>query len=123
MNEAIVFHPENTRAEVYYSFINQKKQTTVYLVKVSIMDIGVYINSITVQPSTKFPDKLWVQSPRFNIRGTFVWPLQMQKDSPLRHLIEELALNAVAEYSGNPTGSTGYVVHNEEFVEKESKFL
>lgn len=123
MNEAIVFYPENTRAEVYYSFVNQKKQTTVYLVKVSIMDIGVYINSITVQPSTKYPDQLWVQSPRFNIRGTFVWPLQMQKDSPLRNLIEKLALEAVAEYSGSPVGSTAYIANNEEFIKEESKFL
>ncbi len=123
MNKAIVFRPETTKAEVYYSFENPKKQTTVYLVKVSIMDIGVYINSITVQPSTKYPDKLWVQSPRFNIRGTFVFPLQMQKDSPLRHLIEELSLNAVAEYSGNPVGGTGYTTHNEEFPKNENKFL
>lgn len=123
MNEAIVFHPKNTQAEVYYSFINPKKQTTVYLVKISIVDIGVYINSITVQPSTKYPDKLWVQSPRFNIRGTFIWPLQMQKDSPLRHLIEELSLDAVAKYSGNPIGNTGYAAHDKEFTKKESKYL
>ena len=123
MTEAIVFYPDNTRAEVYYSFVNQKKQTTVYLVKVSILDIGLYINSITVQPSNKFPEKLWVQSPRFNIRGTFVWPLQMQKDSPMRSLIEELALKAVADYSGNPMGNTGYAPHNKEFPDNQKRFL
>ena len=123
MNDAIVFYPQNTEASVYYTYENPKRKTTMYLVKVSINDIGVYINSITVQPSTKQPDELWVQSPRFNIRGRWVWPLQMQKDSPLWQLIEKLALEAVAKYSGRGIDDVQIPVTDGAFVERESKFL
>ena len=123
MNDAIIFYPQNTQANVYYTFKNPKLNTTVYLVKVSINDIGVYINSITVQPSAKQPDELWVQSPRFNIRGRWVWPIQMQKDSPLWKLIEKLALEAVAEYSGESVDDVQVSATDGAFVEREVKFL
>lgn len=123
MNDAIVFYPQNTQAEVYYTFKNTRLNTNVYLVKISINDIGVYINSITVQPSSKKPDELWVQSPRFNIRGRWVWPLQMQKDSPLWQLVETLALEAVANYSTKNAGDTQVSATGRVFVKRESKFL
>jgi hypothetical protein len=93
------------------------------LVKVSLLDIGVFINSITVQPSTKYPDELWVQSPRYNIKGTWVWPLQMKKDSPLWMLIEPLALRAVDEFSKGNKDVVSLVDTSTAFVKEESKFL
>jgi len=123
MDDVIIFYPQNTQAAVYYTFKNPKLNTTVYLVKVSINDIGVYINSITVQPSTKKPDELWVQSPRFNIRGRWVWPLQMQKNSPLWQLIERLALEAVAEYSEGSVDDAQISATEGAFVKPKSEFL
>lgn len=99
MNEQIILNTEYAEARVYYDFVNPKHQH-VYLVKISFTDAGFHINSITVQPSPKNPNKLWVQPPRFNVKGTWVWPLQIEKSSDLRQLIETLALKAVDDFSG-----------------------
>lgn len=122
MSGSITINPVNAEAQVYYDFINAKDKH-VYLVKVSLIDIGVYINSITVQPSSKYPDSLWVQSPRFNIRGKWIWPLQMQKESPLWILIEALALTAVDEFSKGNAEATGLTNASSAFVKQESRFL
>ena len=123
MDDKIIVSPQNAEASVYYTFVNSKRNTTVYLVKVSLNDIGVYINSITVQPSPKQPDTLWVQTPRFNIKGKWVWPVQIQKVSPLWLLIEKLALKAVAEYSGGSSKAMPNSIAVGAFVKRESKFL
>ena len=121
MSDTIIIEPKYAEAKVYYDFIHKDKH--VYLVKVSLTDLGVHINSITVQPSPKYPDTLWVQSPRFNVRGKWVWPLQMPKDGPLWPLIETLALTAVAEFVKGNKEAIGLENASSAFVKQESKFL
>lgn len=80
-------------AEVY-----AKNEKGVYYVKVSFPTIGMFINSITVQPSPKFPEKgLWVQMPRIYI-GRWKHVIEFRNDSPLRDLIHDAALLAVDQY-------------------------
>jgi len=122
MNEKIVIDPEAAEAHVYYDFINAKEQH-VYLVKVSLKDAGIYINSITVQPSTKDPTRPWVQSPRFNIKGKWIWPLQMEKEKQLWKFIQSLALQAVTDYSEAKGQTFSSVVTDSAFVKKESEFM
>ena len=107
MNPPIYIDESYAESVVYHSFVN-KRHENVYLVKVSFLDIGLHVNSITVQPSPKHPERgLWVQLPRFNSKGHWIWPLQIRKDSPIRELIDRLALQAVDNYSGS-NGGTPY---------------
>lgn len=73
----------------------------VYLVKVHLSDIDTHISAITVQKS-KYPTKpLWVQLPRYQPDppyGDWVFPVECSTSSPLKGLIDKLAVQAVEEY-------------------------
>ena len=122
MSEKIVIDPEAAEAHVYYDFTNTKGHH-VYLVKLSLKDAGIYINSITVQPSSKDPTRPWVQAPRFNIKGKWIWPLQIEKEKQLWKLIQSLALQAVTEFSGAKGQTFSAVDTDSAFVKKEREFM
>ena len=122
MDEKIVIDPKTAEAHVYYDFINAKEKH-VYLVKVSLKDVGIYINSITVQPSTKDPTTPWVQAPRFNIRGKWVWPLQMDTNEQFWLMVKSLALKAVEDFSEANGQVYELVDTSSAFVKKESLFM
>lgn len=122
MKEALLIDPTQAKASVYYDFKNAKGNH-VHLVKVSFTDLGIYINSITVQPSPKYPGTLWVQAPRFNIRGTWVWPVQLEKKSPFKKLIETLALKAVDEFTRGDHAAVFAENTATPYVRRESEFL
>jgi hypothetical protein len=87
---------ENTiQGEVY-----AKTEKGIYYVKVTFPELHMYINSITVRQSTKYPDgELWVQMPAFRIGSRWVKPLEFSSDSQLLILIKDAALRAVDAYN------------------------
>ena len=95
----IAIEEEYCEAQVYGDYLTKDKKT-VFLIKVSITDIGLYINGITAQASDKFPGKgLWVQLPRYNSKGKWYRPIETRGDSPLWLLIERLATQATEQYT------------------------
>lgn len=119
MSSQIVINAKSAEANVYFDFVNDKSRH-VYLVKVSFPDVGMFINSITVQPNPKAPDKLWVQQPRYFHKGKWVWPVQLDKSKELWPLIERLALEAVAQgtsvHYDEPDFSSGHVKEEKAFL-------
>ena len=94
----IVINEEYVEADCYMSSVT-KAGNTVYMVKISFTEIGLYMSGITVQNSIKFPDKgLWVQPPHYSARGKWVWPIEYSRGSPFRELVESHALEAVSKY-------------------------
>ena len=122
MSELISFDPGKANAHVYYHFINAR-QHDVYLVKVDFPDVGMFVNSITVQPSPKNPSKIWVQQPRFFSKGFWIWPLQFRKAAPLWKLLEKLALEAVDKYSEGTVSRHNTAPTPGGFVAAEKEFL
>jgi len=122
MSEHITIDPDSAEAHVYYDFTNAKG-IHVYLVKVSLKDAGIHINSITVQPSSKDPTRPWVQSPRFNIKGKWIWPLQMEKEKRLWSLIQNLALKAVEEFSVANGQTFDLTDTSSAFIKREIEFM
>lgn len=100
MNEQIILDPNRVEAKVYVHFVN-KKGFDVYLVKISFKSAGIHINSITVQPNPRDTSRLWVQSPRYRVGASWVWPVQIEKKSALWPLIERLALESVARFKND----------------------
>jgi hypothetical protein len=76
-------------AEVY-----TKNDKGVYYVKVSFPSVGMYINSITVRPSSKYPGGLWVQMPAIKL-GRWIHVIEFKNGSQLQDLIRDAALRAV----------------------------
>lgn len=102
MGDLITIDESYAEAEVYRDILT-KKHTHMYLVKVSLMDVGMYITAITVQPSPQRPeDGLWIQPPRYQPRknGKWVTPVEFDSNLPLWQLIEKLARKAVDDYTG-----------------------
>ena len=80
-----------------YTTSKDKNGDDIYVVKVSFLDIGCYINSITVRKSLKYPNKgWWVQPPKYPPK----WKqhIEFSGDSSFWKLIEEAALKAVDTY-------------------------
>lgn len=122
MENQIVINTDDAEAHVYYNFVNAKSMR-VFLVKVSFPDAGIFINSITVQPNPRAIEKLWVQLPRYFRKGTWVWPVQLDKSKELWPLIERLALDAVASFSDSEQLPRNATDASSGFVRKESRFM
>ncbi len=75
-----------------------KNDKGVYYVKVSFPYVGMYINSITVRPSTKNPSELWVQMPAMKL-GKWIHVIEFKNGSELQDLIRDAALRAVDAYN------------------------
>jgi hypothetical protein len=102
VSDLITIDETYAEAEVYKDILT-KSHTHMYLVKVSLVDVGMYMTGITVQPSPKRPeDGLWVQPPRYQPRkgGKWVTPVELDTNKPLWELIEKMARKAVADYTG-----------------------
>lgn len=81
-------------AEVYH-----KTASGIYLVKVFLPGTGMYINSITVQTSLRYPEAgLWVQMPRCNWGKKVIHHIEFKGDSKLKELMEDAILRAVDLY-------------------------
>jgi hypothetical protein len=103
MSSPISIDESYAEAEVYKDILT-KKHTHMYLVKVSLVDVGMYITGITVQPSPKRPeDGLWVQPPRYQPKkgGKWVTPAEFDTSKSLWQLIEKTVLKAVQDFTGN----------------------
>lgn len=85
----------NITAKVY-----AESDKGVMYAKVSIPSIGMYINSISISPSPKFPEKgLWLQWPRFHIGGgRWKFPVEWNGSSPLKSVLEDAIWRAVEEW-------------------------
>ncbi len=82
------------KAEVYA--YNTNKQ--IHFVKVTIPDLNLYINSITVRPSKKEVGP-WFQMPAIFAGGKMIRPIELPKSSILYSIIRDLTMRAVVEYS------------------------
>jgi len=85
--------PTRITARVY----KQSAKGVMY-VKVDFPDLGMYINSFTVQQSQKY-EGLWVQPPKSCVYGKWITILEFSKTSPLWDLIQDAVLRAVDAYS------------------------
>ena len=85
-------------AQVYKDYPDKNGGIT-YIVKVSLLDAGLYITGITAQRSPKYPDKgWWVQLPRTQAAGRYFKPFEMDLSSELWTLIERRTIEAVELY-------------------------
>jgi hypothetical protein len=121
MNNPITIDESYAEAEVYKDILT-RNHTHMYLVKVSLVDVGMYMTGITVQPSPKRPeDGLWVQPPRYQPRkgGKWVTPVELDTSKPLWQLVEKLARKAVADYTGHKDKDEVYWPTDEELNDIE----
>lgn len=90
---------ESCMESVVYSTTKDKSGKDIYYVKVSFADIGLYVTSITVRHSSKYPEKgLWVQPPKYPYKGQWKQHLEFSGGSSFWKLLEEAALKAVEDY-------------------------
>ena len=69
----------------------------VIYVKVAIF--GLYLNSITVKVSPKYPEKgLWVQFPKYSVKGAWIAPIECNPNGGLWKLIEKKCREAAAPH-------------------------
>lgn len=106
MLETLNVLEEYVEAEVYKVLPNNGSPT--YLVKVCFTDIGLYINSIRVQESVKYPEKgMWVQLPSYKAGMRWYKVIEFDGSSPMLALIEKYARQAVEEWrKEDPSGPT-----------------
>ena len=62
-------------------------EANIAFVKVDFPELGMYINSITIRPNPRDPEKLWVQMPKFRAGSRWISPLEFKTDSVLRKLV------------------------------------
>ena len=64
-------------------------------VKIHLKGLGFYINSISVKPSPRYPEKgLWVQLPKYHVNGKWISPIEMNGNSHLWRRVEEACRKA-----------------------------
>jgi hypothetical protein len=82
--------------------------------RVDLPELGMFVNSITIRPNPRNPDKLWVQMPKFRI-GPSRWiaPLEFKTGSVIREIVVKQALTAWYETYG-PEGDESL----REFIDK-----
>lgn len=67
-----------------------------YWVKIHFPELKLYVNSIRVSPSIKYPNKeMWVQPPKMPIYGRWITVMEFENGAPLWQLIHDEALRAV----------------------------
>jgi hypothetical protein len=81
------------QAKVY----TKNAEKGIYYIKASIPSLKMYINSITVRPSTKYGD-MWFQMPSFAMGKKWVRPIEFNGDSQFLELIKDATFRAVDEY-------------------------
>lgn len=71
-------------------------------VKIHLKGLGLYINSISVKPSPRYPEKgLWVQLPKYHVNGKWLSPIEMNGNSHLWRRIEESCRVAAETWRNN----------------------
>jgi hypothetical protein len=71
-------------------------------VKIHLKGLGFYVNSISVKPSPRYPEKgLWVQLPKYNVGGKWISPIEMNGNSHLWKRIEESCRAAAKTWNEN----------------------
>lgn len=90
-------------AVVYYHDPNKER----YFVKITFVELGMFINSFSVQPSKYEGQPLWVQPPKHRQRNGFTPTVDFDKSYPLWEVIEQKALEAVGQFNDTNTNSDG----------------
>lgn len=92
-NSGLMFDISDMSAEVY------AQSGDVYFVKVNFPAMGMYINSWSVRPSPRYPEKgLWVQSPGRMLGKRWLKFIEFKNDSRFFDLIKDEVLRAVDQY-------------------------
>lgn len=110
-------HQYNFRELLFNTRVESKVYATnddlISYIKVDFLDLGFYINSITVRPNPRDEDKLWVQMPKFRIGAArWVAPLEFRSDSSLRELVTKHALKAYYECYGDDLEWDDFLNHH-----------
>lgn len=95
--------PTSIEAEVYYHDPNKER----YFVKITFAELGMFINSFSVQPSKYEGQPLWVQPPKHRQRNGYTPTVDFDKSYQLWEVIEQKALDAVAQFNNTNTNSGG----------------
>lgn len=112
MDSSFTVNDEYVEAEVYKE--TTVKGVVVFLVKVKFLEIGLYINSIRVQESPKFPERgMWVQLPVSTGGGRYYKVMECDGSSPFLEMVTRKSQRAVKDYlasgSSNDTESDGSI--------------
>ncbi len=69
-----------------------------YRVKVSILDLGMYINGAVTQPPNKAHSDWWVFPPSQNVYGNFITILEFDKKKPLWEELRTACIEATKQF-------------------------
>jgi len=72
--------------------------TNGFRVKVSILELGLYISGFTARYSDRSPSGLWIQPPSINSNGKWVKIIEFNKTMPLWKEIEDSVIEAINLY-------------------------
>jgi hypothetical protein len=87
----------------------------VFYVKLSLLEIGMYISGITVKKSPKYGG-WWVQMPYFKDRtGSAKKYIEFDQESSARETIERLCIKAVEEKVTSSNSYNDTLPNNEDF--------
>jgi len=64
-----------------------------YRLKISVLDLGIYINGFTARKSDKNASGWWIQPPANNINGKWVHSIELDKSKSLWVEIEQACLD------------------------------
>ena len=88
---------EYVEAEVYRETVSNG--TPLFLVKIKLLEIGVFISGVRVQKSPKRPEEgLWVQMPAVKIGFKYMKIIECAGGSPFFVIVERKAREAVEQY-------------------------
>jgi hypothetical protein len=103
MADNFIVHEEYVEAEVYKTTESNGKP--LYLVKIKLLEIGVFIIGIRVSESPNRPeDGLWVQMPAMRV-GKWINIIECTSDSPFLEIVKRKAIEAVESCSGGKDSS------------------
>lgn len=86
-----------------------------YRLKISVLDIGVYVYGFTVRRSDKNSSGWWVQPPATNVKGKWVSTIEFDKSKSLWVEVEQACLEQVKLQE---QGNRAYTPTDEEMTDK-----
>lgn len=69
-----------------------------YRLKVSILDLGMYIDGWRAMPSIKIAGTWWIQPPANSVNGKFVSPIEFDKTMSLWKEVQDSIIEAIETY-------------------------
>ena len=86
-------------AEIHGEVYKHVPEKSWWYVKIHFPDLKLYVNSIRVSPSVKYPDKeLLVQPPKMPIYTRWITIMEFESGAPLWQLMHDEALRAVERF-------------------------